>query len=64
MTNNIELMNKINTVLLLHSESLSHWERDYLSNLYQTVINHGELSDKQLDLFEKILLRRKITNIQ
>jgi hypothetical protein len=54
-------MNKINTVLLLHSERLSNWERDYLSNLNQTVINHGQLSEKQLGLFEQILVRRKIT---
>ena len=63
MTNNLELMNKINTVLLLHSLCLTHWERDYLSNLNQTVINHGELSEKQLDLFSKILSRRKIVNV-
>lgn len=63
MTNNLEMMNKINTVLLLHSECLTHWERDYLSNLNQTVTNYGELSEKQLVLFEKILSRRKITNI-
>ncbi|KJG14906.1 hypothetical protein UB37_13990 [Photobacterium iliopiscarium] len=61
MTNNLALMNKINTVLLLHSERLSNWERDYLSNLNQTVINHGQLSEKQLGLFEQILVRRKIT---
>lgn len=63
MANNLELMNKINTVLLLYSSFLTSWERDYLSNLNQTVINHGELSEKQLDLFEKILSRRKIINI-
>ncbi|WP_279141863.1 hypothetical protein [Photobacterium phosphoreum] len=63
MTNNLELMNKINTVLLLHSPCLTHWERDYLSNLNQTVINYGELSEKQLDLFSKILSRRKIVNV-
>ena len=56
-------MNKINTVLLLHSPCLTHWERDYLSNLNQTVLNHGELSEKQISLFEKILTRRKIVNV-
>ncbi|MEC6795898.1 hypothetical protein VXS03_02390 [Photobacterium sp. S4TG1] len=61
MTNNLALKNKINTVLLLHSEDLTHWERDYLSNLNQTVINCGQLSEKQLGLFEQILVRRKIT---
>ncbi|MEC6821995.1 hypothetical protein C9I86_00525 [Photobacterium sp. NCIMB 13483] len=63
MTNNLALMNKINTVLLLHSDSLTHWERDYLSNLNQTVTNYGQLSEKQLGLFEQILVRRKITAV-
>ncbi|WP_297482383.1 hypothetical protein [uncultured Photobacterium sp.] len=63
MTNNLALMNKINTVLLLHSGSLTHWERDYLSNLNQTVTNYGQLSEKQLGLFEQILVRRKITAV-
>ena len=56
-------MNKINTVLLLHSDSLTHWERDYFSNLNQTVTNYGQLSEKQLGLFEQILVRRKITAV-
>ncbi|SJZ39882.1 hypothetical protein CZ814_00175 [Photobacterium toruni] len=63
MKRNIALINKINTVLLLHSECLTHWERDYVSSLNQTLINYGELSNKQIDLFHKILSRRKITNI-
>lgn len=62
MAQNTELMNKVNTVLLLHSECFTHWERDYLSNLNQTLINHGQLSEKQLGLFEKILARRKVVS--
>ncbi|WP_163921358.1 hypothetical protein [Photobacterium sp. Alg240-V54] len=61
MAQDTELMHKVNTVLLLHSESLTHWERDYLSNLNQTLIYHGQLSEKQLTLFKQIVTRRKIT---
>ncbi|MCP4956024.1 hypothetical protein AYY19_02315 [Photobacterium aquimaris] len=61
MAQDTELMHKVNTVLLLHSESLTHWERDYLSNLNQTLIHHGQLSEKQLTLFKQIVTRRKIT---
>ena len=63
MAQNIELMNKVNTILLLHAELLTNWERDYLSNLNQTLMNHGQLSEKQLKLLNQILSRRKIANV-
>lgn len=60
MINSSLIAQNINDALLLYSEKLSHWERDYLSNLNQTLLNHGQLSEKQITLCAQIFGRRKL----
>lgn len=60
MINSSSIAQKINDALLLYSEKLSNWERDYLSNLYQSLINFDQVSEKQITLCAQIFGRHKL----